>query len=42
MDVEPNRDQNVLILMHGKLYIYKTTTLRSKYVFKQVIKGTVV
>lgn len=42
MGVEPNRDQNVLILMHAKLYIYKNTTLRTKYVSKEVIKGTVV
>ena len=42
MGVEPNREQNVLILMHTKLYIYKTPTLRTKYLSKQVIKGTAV
>ena len=39
MGVEPNRDQKVLILMHN---IYKTPTLRTKYLSKKVIKGTAV
>lgn len=42
LGVEPNRNQNVLILMHTKLYKYKNTTLRTKHVSKEVIKGTVV
>ena len=42
IDVEPNKDENLLILMHVKLYICKTTKLTSKVVFKKVIKSTVV
>ena len=42
LGVEPNRNQNVLILMHTKLYKYKNTTLGTKHVSKEVIKGTVV
>ena len=42
MGVEPNREENVFILMHINFYIYKFTNLKSKCDSKQVVKGNAV
>ena len=38
MGVEPNREENVFILMHIDFYIYKFTKLKSKWILNKLLK----